>query len=47
LFVDDSASVDAIVTAVNGKMTTREGEDFTKGEGLKALTLLEESNQIM
>lgn len=45
LFEDDSATVDAIVGAVNGRIGS--GEAFSRPEAMKALQKLEEANHIM
>jgi DNA replication licensing factor MCM3 len=45
LFEDDSATVDAIVGAVNGRISS--GEAFSRPEAMKALQKLEEANHIM
>lgn len=47
LFEDDSASVEAIINAINGKLGNGQEEAFDKSEGLKALRKLEEANHIM
>lgn len=47
LFEEDSASVDAVMNAVNGKVTSRDGGAFTKAEATKALRKLEADNHIM
>ncbi|KAK7416150.1 MCM DNA helicase complex subunit [Neonectria magnoliae] len=47
LFEDDSAALDAVVKAVNGKVGNRDGGAFDKEEATKALKKMEEANQIM
>jgi len=47
LFEDDSAHLDAVVEAVNGKVGTRNGGHFAKQEAVQALKKLEEANHIM
>lgn len=47
LFQDDSASVDDVMSAVNGKVAARDGGAFSKVEATKALRKLEEDNHIM
>lgn len=47
LFEDDSAALDAVVSAVNHKIGTRNGGSFTKAEATRALRKMEEANQIM
>lgn len=47
LFEDDSASVDAVISAVNQKVGNPEGGSFDKAETIKALRKLEEANHIM
>ena len=47
LFEDDSASVAAVITAVNGKVHRAAGGPFSKDETVKALKKLEEANHIM
>lgn len=47
LFEDDSASVDAVVEAVNEKIGRTQGGAFTKAEAIQALKKLEEANHIM
>lgn len=46
LFEDDSAGLDAVVSAVNRKIGSRRG-GFDKPEAVKALKKMEEANQIM
>ena len=46
LFTDDSAHVDALVEAVNGKVGSREGA-YSKPEAVLALQKLDEANNIM
>jgi DNA replication licensing factor MCM3 len=47
LFEDDSASLDAVMSAVNQKVSNRDGGAFEKAEAVKALKKLEEANHIM
>ncbi|KAF9881402.1 hypothetical protein CkaCkLH20_01552 [Colletotrichum karsti] len=47
LFEDDSASVDAIVEGVNGKLRPNSGGAFSKDEAVKALKKMDAANQIM
>ena len=47
LFEDDSAHLDAVLDAVNGKVGSRDGGKFSKQEAIKALKKLEEANHIM
>jgi DNA replication licensing factor MCM3 len=47
LFEDDSATLDAVVSAVNGKISGRDGDAFERPEAIKALRKLEEANHIM
>lgn len=47
LFEDDSAALDAVMSAVNHKVGNREGGAFGKAEAVKALKKLEEANHIM
>lgn len=47
LFEDDSAHVDAVLGAVNGKVGRSNGGHFDKAEAIKALKKLEEANHIM
>jgi DNA replication licensing factor MCM3 len=47
LFEDDSANVDALISAVNAKLGSNSGGAFSKGEAVKALKKLDEANKIM
>jgi DNA replication licensing factor MCM3 len=47
LFEDDSAHLDAVLDAVNGRVGSRNGGHFTRQEAGKALKKLEEANHIM
>jgi DNA replication licensing factor MCM3 len=47
IFEDDSASVDALIQAVNGKVGTRSGGPFDRDEAIKALRKMDEANKIM
>ncbi|KAF6792978.1 MCM2/3/5 family protein [Colletotrichum sojae] len=47
LFEDDSAGVDAVIAAVNGKLRASNGGPFDKQEAVKALKKMDEANQIM
>lgn len=47
LFEDDSAALEAVITAVNGKVTSRDGGAFGRTEAIKALKELENANHIM
>ena len=47
LFVDDSAALGAVITAVNAKVTSRDGGAFGRTEAIKALKELENANHIM
>ncbi|KAH7327861.1 MCM2/3/5 family-domain-containing protein [Stachybotrys elegans] len=47
LFEDDSATLTAVMEAVNRKIGNREGGAFDKSEAVKALKRLEEANHIM
>lgn len=49
LFVDDSASLDALIDAVNGAVrgSAGDGEVFGKGEALQALEVMNTRNELM
>ncbi|KAG8413736.1 MCM DNA helicase complex subunit [Metarhizium acridum] len=47
LFEDDSAALDAVVSAVNRKVSNGDGGAFERAEAVKALKKLEEANHIM
>lgn len=47
LFEDDSAPLDAVVSAVNGRLGNRDGVAFGRAEAIKALKKLEQANHIM
>jgi DNA replication licensing factor MCM3 len=47
LFMDDSASVDAVVNAVNQQVTNNGGEAFGTGEALAALAEMNDQNLLM
>ncbi|KAK2612871.1 MCM DNA helicase complex subunit [Conoideocrella luteorostrata] len=47
LFEDDAATLDAVISAVNGKVSDRDGGAFKRYEAIKALKKLEEANHIM
>lgn len=47
LFEDDSAHVDDVLSAVNGKIGRSNGGQFDKAEAVKALKKLEDANHIM
>jgi DNA replication licensing factor MCM3 len=47
LFEDDAASVDAVIIAVNSRIGSSSGGAFDKQEAHKALTKMDEANQIM
>ncbi|KAH8199292.1 hypothetical protein TruAng_006528 [Truncatella angustata] len=47
LFDDDSADVDAVITAVNGRVGRGSGGAFSRDEAVKALKRMDAANQIM
>ncbi|KAK7927679.1 DNA replication licensing factor mcm3 [Apiospora marii] len=47
LFEDDSADVGAVITAVNGRVGSRNGGAFGRDEAVKALKRMDEANQVM
>ncbi|EFY99228.1 component of the MCM2-7 complex [Metarhizium robertsii] len=47
LFEDDSAALDAVISAVNRKVSSGDGGAFERAEAVKALKKLEEANHIM
>jgi DNA replication licensing factor MCM3 len=47
LFDDDSADVDAVITAVNGRVGRGSGGAFSRNEAVKALKKMDTANQIM
>ncbi|KFH41417.1 DNA replication licensing factor-like protein [Hapsidospora chrysogenum ATCC 11550] len=47
LFEDDSAHLDSVLDAVNGRVGNSNGGHFTRQEAVKALKKLEEANHIM
>lgn len=47
LFEDDAATLDAVITAVNRKISSTDGGVFERAEAIKALKKLEEVNHIM
>lgn len=47
LFEDDSAALDAVISAVNRKISIRDGGAFGRSEAIEALKKLEEANHIM
>lgn len=47
LFEDDSATLEAVTTAVNRKVARQDGGEFSRTEAVQALRRLEEANHIM
>ncbi|KAI1767308.1 MCM-domain-containing protein [Hypoxylon sp. FL1150] len=47
LFEDDSATMDDVIEAVNGRVGGRGGAAFSRDEAVKALKKMDEANQIM
>ncbi|OAQ71168.1 DNA replication licensing factor mcm3 [Pochonia chlamydosporia 170] len=47
LFEDDSATLDAVLSAVNSRVSSRDGGEFGRPEAVRALKKLEEANHIM
>ncbi|KAK8105821.1 MCM2/3/5 family-domain-containing protein [Apiospora kogelbergensis] len=47
LFDDDSADVGEVITAVNGRVGSRNGGAFGRDEAVKALKRMDEANQVM